>query len=227
MKWKFYAMAVICLMMGATASAQSSRKVIKDQINEWGSCRNVAITLTGGDLALNDRNSCVCPNVPVGLALELANLQDEGEYIDDVQLTEDERWLILYGENGFVWNNLPSDLETKLREYNDNGEFVTSVAFNDVGDWIIISDENISASSTELLDWIQEGINKYGQLWTAHMTDDGMILCFENGYRLKGNVPDTLREKLRETDLDVYRVKFLSDGAYFIADQDGEYAYYM
>lgn len=30
MKWKFYAMAAICLMVGATASAQNSRRIIKD-----------------------------------------------------------------------------------------------------------------------------------------------------------------------------------------------------
>lgn len=103
----------------------------------------------------------------------------------------------------------------------------SSSLFNDVGEWIVILADSISASSSELLDWIREDIDKYGQLWTVHMTDDGATLCFENGYRLKGNVPDTLREKLRETELDVYRVKFLSGGAYFIADQDGQYAYYM
>ena len=59
------------------------------------------------------------------------------------------------------------------------------------------------------------------------MTDDGMVLCFEEGYKYLGEVPDTLRNKLKETSIDVYRVKFLSDGTYFIADKKGTYAYYM
>lgn len=227
MRWKLCIVAAAGLLLGTAAFAQGSRSVVKKQIDRWGSCRNVTLTLTGGDLALNGRNACVCPDVPVGLALELANLQDEDEFIDDVQLTEDEKWLILYGDNGLVWDGIPGDLERTLREYNADGEIVTSVAFNDVGEWIVISVDNICASSPELTEWIEEGIEMYGQLWTAHMTDDGVILCFENGWRLRGNVPDTLREKLKETTLDVYRVKFLSDGAFFIADKDGAYSYYM
>lgn len=42
-----------------------------------------------------------------------------------------------------------------------------------------------------------------------------------------GDVPDVLKQKLRETSIDVYRIKFLSDGAYFIADKEGHYSYYM
>lgn len=227
MKIKFYIVMLACLCAGTSAFAQSSRSIIKRQIDEWGSCRNVTVTLTGGDLALNGKNACVCPNVPVELALELAKLQEKDAYIDDVQLTEKGVWLILYDDNGFVWDELPPDLESKLAEYNRDGDIVTSVAFNDKGDWILISTEHFNTSSPDLDSWISEGIEMYGQLWTAHMTDDGIILCFENGYRLQGNVPDTLRQKLREVDIDVYRVKFLSDGTYFIADQDGQYAYYM
>lgn len=227
MNWKLFALAMVLMTSSITASAQDSRSVIRDQISEWGSCRNVTLTMTGGDLALNGRNSCVCPDVPVGLALELATLQEDDEYIDDVQLTEDGCWLILYGDNGFVWEELDPDLEQQLREYNDEAEVVTSVAFNDQGEWIVISSDHVSASSDELTEWIQEGIEKFGQLWTAHMTDDAVMLCFENGYRYRGDVPENLLDTLRETDIDVYRVKFTSDGCYFIADVDGTYDYYM
>lgn len=227
MRWKFYVVAVACLFFSTAAFAQNSRSVVKKQIDSWGCCRSVALTLTGGDLALAGRNACVCPNVPVRLALELDNLQDEDEFIKDVQLTENEKWLILYGDNGLVWDGIPCDLESELREYRARGEIVTSVAFNDVGDWIVISVDNICASSQEFTEWIEEGVEMYGQLWTAHMTDDGVILCFETGFRLQGNVPDKVREALNETTMDVHRVKFLSDGSFFIADKDGAYSYYM
>lgn len=69
MNWKLFALAMVLMTSSITASAQDSRSVIRDQISEWGSCRNVTLTMTGGDLALNGRNSCVCPDVPVGLAL--------------------------------------------------------------------------------------------------------------------------------------------------------------
>ena len=48
---------IMALMTVFTVSlfAQNSRgrNYIKQNISEWGGCRNVAITDTGGDLALN------------------------------------------------------------------------------------------------------------------------------------------------------------------------------
>ena len=218
---------IVALIVSLTASAQSSRKYIKDKIDEWGSCRNVAITLTGGDIALNQTNAYAYSGIPTGLAEAIKDLHADGEFIDDIQLTEDGSWLILYGDNGFRGDGIPSDLETVIRQYNRDQEVVTSVTFNDKGDWIVISQEHINASNSSIYDWIQSGIDKFGQLWAAHLTDDGMVLCFEEGYKYLGEVPDTLRNKLKETSIDVYRVKFLSDGTYFIADKKGTYAYYM
>lgn len=50
---------IMALMTVFTVSlfAQSrGRNYIKQNISEWGGCRNVAITDTGGDLALNGKN---------------------------------------------------------------------------------------------------------------------------------------------------------------------------
>ena len=207
--------------------AQNSRSYIRNQIKEWGSCRNVAVTLTGGDLALNWNNAYAYSGIPSGLASVIKELHSESEFIDDVQLTENGRWLVLYGNNGFRWNNIPYDLEQTIRRYNNNREVVTSVTFNDKGGWIVISSEHISASTSEVYDWIEDGIEEYGQLWAAHMTNDGLVLCYEGGYKFMGNVPENLKQKLRKTNIDVFRIKFLSDGTYFIADKDGNYSYYM
>lgn len=215
------------LSLTLSVSAQGGRKFIKDKIAEWGSCRNVAITMTGGDLALNWNNAYASSGIPSGLAESLEELNDKEEFIDDVQLTEDGRWLILYGDNGFIWNNIPYSLELKLREFNDKGEIVTSVTFNDNGGWIIISKDYIAASSSEVYGWIEDGIESFGQLWAAHMTDDGLVLCYEGGYKFMGYVPNTLREKLKKTKIDVFRIKFLNDGTFFIADKYGNYDYWM
>ena len=167
---------IVALIVSLTASAQSSRKYIKDKIDEWGSCRNVAITLTGGDIALNQTNAYAYSGIPTGLAEAIKELHADGEFIDDIQLTEDGSWLILYGDNGFRWDGIPSDLETVIRQYNRDQEVVTSVTFNDKGDWIVISQEHINASNSSIYDWIQSGIDKFGQLWAAHLTDDGMVV---------------------------------------------------
>ena len=61
----------------------------------------------------------------------------------------------------------------------------------------------------------------------GRVTNTGLVAVYENGYKFLGDVPDNLIEKLNETDLDVYRLKFLSDGSYFIADEEGNYVYFL
>lgn len=218
---------LLVMLLTVTAQAQNSRQYIKDQIKEWGSCRNVAITKYGGDLALNQNNAYAFKSIPNDLADIIRELHRNKEYIDDIQLTENGKWLVLYGDNGLRWNNIPYRLEQKLRDYNKNNEVITSVALNDVGDWIVVTEDHVAASDDETTQLIKEGIEKWGTLWTAHLTDDGLVLVFENGYKYRGNVPQRLKDKLSETEIDVYRLKFLDDGTYFIADKDGTYSYWM
>ena len=213
----------MAVLVPITAQAQSSRSYIKESIRKWGKCRNVCITRTGGDIALDGRNAYSYKDIPSDLSRAIKEEHDDQSYIDDIQLTENGNWLMLIGNNGFRWNNIPSALERKLHEYHDADEVVTSVTFNDADDWIIISRGRYAASPAWVADFIEEGCDKYGSVWTAHLTDDGLVVVFERGYRFYGNVPQALKDALDETDLDVVRLKFTSDGAYFFADSDGNY----
>ncbi len=207
--------------------AQEGRDYIKNAISGWGRCRNVAITDNGGDLALVDKNDYAHSGIPQDLADALKENREEGAFIDDVQLTEGGAWLILLDNNGFQWSNIPSDLESKLREWNEAGDTVTSVTFNDSGDWIAVSTEHIATSSSDLTEWVKEGIETHGQLWAAHITEDAVALCFENGYKFLGDVPQRLKDALRETKYDVFRIKFTKAGSYFFADTKGHYTFWM
>ncbi len=208
------------------AQAQNSREYIRNAIKEWGECRNVAITKTNGDIALYGRNGCARSGVPSGLDKAITELNSDSEFIDDIQLTENGRWLILYGNNGFKWSDIPSSLERQIRKDNDAQEVITSVTFNDAGDWIVITTNHVSASNSNVLDWLQEGMEKYGKVWAACVTDDAMVVVFESGYRFVGNVPDDLKKALKESKLDVYRLK-IAGTAWFFADSNGTYHYNM
>ena len=216
-------------VIGASLTLMSqtdSRAYIRNAIRDWGECRNVAITKTNGDIALYGRNGCARSNVPASLNRVIGQLHDDGEYIDDIQLTENGRWLVLYGDNGLKWDKLPSALEKKLREYNRNKEVITTVTFNDDGDWIVITTKHFCSSNDGESDWLEDCLEKYGALWTACLTDDGLVAVYEKGYKYLGNVPDDLKKALRDSDLDVYRLK-IAGGSWFFADKDGNYHYNM
>ncbi|MBR5847125.1 MAG: hypothetical protein IKY72_04935 [Bacteroidaceae bacterium] len=219
-------MAIIAIAAGTSTLSAQSREYIRNAISEWGECRNVAITKTNGDLALYGRNGCARSGCPRDLNDAIVELHDDGEYIDDIQLTEDGSWLILYGDNGLVWDDIPYSLERKLREYHDMQEVITSVTFNDAGNWIVITTNYFSSSHSEVNEWLKDGNEEYGQLWAACVTDDAIVAVFEDGYKFLGNVPESLKKALRETNLDVYRLK-IAGTSWFFADKDGNYRYNM
>lgn len=224
-------LAIIAFMLfiaiPSDADAQGrNRNYIKERIREYGECRNVAITKRNGDLMLYGENGWAASGCPKGLTEALRKLHDNGEYINDVQLTENGCWLILYGDNGIEWNDIPYSLEKKLREWNNNLEVITSVSFNDDGDWIAVSENYISASSTEIQDFVAEGMESYGGVWATCVTDDAIVVVYEEGYRTVGNIPSTLMSKLKSTSINVYRLKIAGE-AWFLSDGKSQYDYNM
>ncbi|MBQ9418112.1 MAG: hypothetical protein IJU19_05980 [Bacteroidales bacterium] len=217
--------AALLLGSVSTLCAQSSREWIRQNIRQQGQCRNVAITCYGGDLMLYGKNGYASKGCPQSLTQALHELNEDGSYIDDVQITEQGRWIILYGNNGIRWNDIPYSLERKLREYNDNDEVIYSVTFNDAGDWIVITKNYFSASDTDLQAWLKDGLDK-GKLWSACLTDDACVAVYAEGYKVLGDIPPTLRRALKETRLDVYRLK-IACTSWFFADIDGNYDYHM
>lgn len=217
--------AVLVLLSASPLQAQNSREWIRQNIREQGRCRNVAITRTGGDLMLYGRNGYASKGCPSGLTQAFHELNEEDIYIDDVQLTEEGRWLILYGNNGIRWNDIPYSLERKLREYNENDEVILSVTFNDAGDWIVITKNYFAASDTDIQQWLKDGLDK-GKLWSACITEDALVAVYADGYKVIGEIPPTLRQALKDTRLDVYRLK-IAGTAWFFADADGNYNYHM
>lgn len=204
-----------------------SREYIRQKISDYGECRNVAITSYNGDLMLYGDNGWAATGCPTGLTNALHKLNEDEELIDDVQLTDDGKWLILYGDNGLRWNDIPYSLEKKLREYNSNHESITSVTFNDDGDWIVITTKHFSTSDSKITEWIAEGMEDYGGVYTACITDEAIVVVYEDGFRFLGDVPEDLINRLRKADFDVYRLKIASDGSWFFSDGKRRYRYNM
>lgn len=226
---KLYCLSLLVAALFAISlplQAQNSRQYVREKISYYGECRNVAITKYNGDLMLYGQNGYAASGCPSGLTDALDELNEQNKYINDVQLTDEGRWLVVYGDNGIRWNDIPYGLEQRLRQYNSNGEVITSVTFNDDNDWVVVTTEHISASDTKLQNWIKEGMDDYGKVWTVCLTDDACVVVFENGFRFLGNIPDDLRSALKNTSMDVYRLK-ISGSSWFFSDGKKKYQYHM
>lgn len=218
---------VIAFYADSFAQNRLNRDFIKEQINKWGGCKNVAITDSNGDIALYGKNGWASTGpTPQKLIKALNQLNEDDELIDDIVLTENGYWIVLYGNNGFkLDDDIPTDLYRKIVQFNNDNEVITSITLNDHGDWVIIGTEHYATSNPGITDWLKEGNEKHGQIWTVHITNDAMVAVFENGYKFFGNVPDDLKDALDKTNINVFRLKFTPQGAFFFADRKGRYAY--
>jgi hypothetical protein len=219
---------LISLILGVSFSvnAQNSRDYIKQNIREKNECKSVAISKTNGDAMIYGRNGYAAKACPSAFVNALSELNDENKEIQDINLSESGRWLILYGRNGMRWGDLYPSLEKKIKSFNDKGEKITTVTFNDLSEWIVITTEHISASSSEIQDWLVEGCDDYGTLWTACITDDACVAVYESGYRFLGDVPKDLKEALTSCTSDVFMVK-MAGSAWFFSCTDGYWRYNM
>jgi hypothetical protein len=202
------------------------RSYIRSKIQDYGECKNVAITKNNGDLMLyGDNGYATTACCPSDLQNALKELNNNQKTINDIVLTENGKWLVLYGANGFKGNGTPDEMWDKIiGDFSD--EDILSVTFNDNGDWIIITTEYYSTSDQWIADWLKDGEKSLGELWAACLTDDAMVAVYADGFKVYGNVPEKLKKALRDTDLNVFRLK-LAGSAWFFADKNGSYQYDM
>lgn len=220
----FILLASIAMVLNM--QAQSSRDFIKQAIRKKNDCKTVAITKHNGDAMIYGNNGWGAKDCPSKFVKSLKELNDNDVEIKDIHLTEEGKWLILYGNNGMHWDGIYDDLLDRMIKYNTNGEEITTVTFNDNHDWILVTTQNISASSSELLNWLGEGCEKYGQLWTACLTDDAVVAVYQEGYKFSGQVPEDLKRALKECTSMVYNVK-IAGNAWFFKCTDGHWRFCM
>lgn len=202
---------IASLAIALSAQAQSSRECIKQKIYEQDECKSVAITQSNGDAMIYGRNEWIAVGCPNEFSEALYELNVQNVDIQDIHLTELGRWVVLYNNNETRSDLLYENLKQKISNCQKANEKITTITFNDSGDWIVITTKQISASSDELIDWLIDGCEKYGQIWTACITDNAAIVVYEFGFKYYGEVPEDLKEALRTCESDIYTVKISGD----------------
>ncbi len=221
---------LVFLLLMAVATpifSQDSRSYVKQCIKQHGQCKAVAITQNFGDVVLYGKNGWACKNCPVELRDALKQLSERGSTINDVQLTEKGHWLVIFDGNGYKHSaGLPTAFISKLREFNLNHETIISAPFNDEGEWAAITQQHLSASSPNLLSWLQDGISSYGRIISATIVDNAVVAVYSGGFKFLGSVPQTLKNALKQSGMSVVNVR-ISGEHWFFVSKDGKFQYFM
>lgn len=225
-KWILFVM--LTLLANIATAQPTDRHFIKQRIKEWGSCRTVAITRTGGDLAISGKNTFASNGIPDELYNKLKSLKEQGSYIDDVILTEKGCWIVLYDKNDATWSaGIPIALRDAILDFHKKDYYVRSILFNDDMKWVIVAKEQFLTSDAEMTAYLKEKSEQYGALWSVTLGENGEYFAvYESGFAKQGTFQEDLMDAIRNTDLDYYRVKF-AGASWFFADEDGEYKFSM
>ena len=186
----------------------------------------MAITKNGGNVAVAGKNSCaVCGAYPNKLWDALKEISNDGHRITDVCLTDKGKWVVLFGTNGYRSEGLPKDMCDRLAEFHDDHETLLSVTINDKGEWVVISDKHFSSSSTEIQNWLNEGMAEYGNPLSVSITDDAGVAIFEKGRIWRGKYPKDLREAAKKSPF-VPCIIRMAGTSWFFADETGAHYHY-
>lgn len=206
---------------------KSEMSIIKKTIDEWGQCSTGAITMgPAGACVYERRFAYTLKEVPNNMK---TYMQDPDTFVQDVHITEQCNYIIVFNKNRFLYLGLPEQFKEKLLEYkrgnleNDN---IRSACFNDRGDWVIVSNAHYSYSSEKIGFFLKEAVSRYGALHSVSLTNNGIIACCTSGVYYK-NIPLNVAEQIANLRFAPKVIKFTDNGFFLITDGKSQYIYHL
>jgi len=204
----------------------ADRSGLRNQIQAWGNCRVVAITETGGNVAIAGQNAYSTINAPHALNNALRDINSAGHFVKDVTLTERGNWLVIFGTNGFAGDGVPAAMINKLREYGSTSADILSASFNDNGEWVIVARDRWDTSSADLANWISQGQSQGGAVLTVSLSSNSAAAVFDRAYNIRGNAPQGLLTALNQVPFKLHFIK-IAGSSWFFSDVNGSHSFNM
>ncbi|MBQ0062898.1 MAG: sel1 repeat family protein [Prevotella sp.] len=204
------------------------RSSIKKNINKWGECKNGTLSIKHGAIAIYKSNGYAYSNgVDKRLSSKIKEINNAHKSIDDVNITDNGYFIVVY-DGGTDWYGvIPSSLSTALKKY-PNGTVFRSISFNDeTGVYAITTSESFESNNKMYNDCFNENIGTKGQLLSANINDNGCVFCFSKGVEYCGYIPNNLKPAVKDWGYIPQFVKFNRHGDYLICGQNGGYSYYI
>ncbi|MBQ4421099.1 MAG: hypothetical protein II878_06090 [Bacteroidales bacterium] len=208
------------------SNSATGLKYLRDDVSEKGGFRTGAISTNGKGVIIRGNNGYAYTGIPTNLADKIKSLNKDNSKIEDVFFSPNgEYYGVVYDSYGYFAHTLQTMLD-KLKEYNNNQEQITSVSVNNNGDFIIITDKHLYASNTNDYNAMIAAKDKYGYIYSACTTEEGVIFCCERGVYYS-NIPTILENKLKSLSWKPRIIKFTDYGTFIVTDGENTYTYQM
>lgn len=205
-----------------------SRSEIRNSISKWGQCKDGCITNSYGSVVLYSSNGySYCGNCPQQLTTALKDKNNNGVVLNDVTITDQGKWLLIFDNNNFIGQNIPQSMQTQLNSIFNAipNDTIQSASFNDANEWVIVTSKYFYTSSEDFTNILRKNIESYGKINTVSIFNDGCIACYKSGFYSLGNVPSIVISAANSFKIHPYIVKFDNCGNYLICTKNGNYSY--
>lgn len=215
--------------ISAEAGAIGS-ETLQDYINKEKRAKTGAISSKGKGVIVYGTNGLFRDQIPEEFRDTLLAINKRGKVIQDVAMSNDMKYYcVVYDKNKFFTNG-PQSFKNKLSEFRDNNEELQCVSINDKGESVVMTDKHYWCSSQEKFDFIKDAGKKYGYIYSACLSNNGIVVCAEKGIYFK-NVPPKVYERmvnvLKNKKFKIKVVKFTDAGTCLITDGEKQYAYWL
>lgn len=201
------------------------RNQLRKAIKKWGECNNGALSLEHGAVALYGSNGYFCSAaVDDRISSKLKSINKSGGNINDINITENGNFIIVYN-NGKEWYGaLPSELKTALNNYSYGTKF-KSISFNESGTYAITTSDGFQSNNSIYQAFYDDNIDDFGELLSVNICGDGAVFCYSDKARYCGRIPDEVESAMQSFSGTANFVKFNKHGDYLICSKYGSYAY--
>lgn len=216
----------LCILLPTNTYGQNvlaANKIIKAHPDVY----NMAVTENQGT-AILFHGGFECVGCPASLERTLGEIIAVGDTIIDVQISEQGAWSIVFGNHQILFSDdvlPPQNVMKKALEYAEAQKHITQISFNDQGHFVIMAEESVTASSEQIMDFLREGVNRYGNIRGISVSDESIIALFDEGVRFLGECNPTIKDDLQQyNDWDLTVIKHCAT-TWFFRDNEGQHLF--
>lgn len=205
-------------------TAWHTRESVRKSIEEdsTGRLKTGAVTLNKGTVIILGTNGYSwTDDVPKGLLDKIKEINKNRKVIDDVCITEEGLYAVVYDYGKKWFGTLPQKLKDELNSLPSDTK-VLSLGMNDKDEYIIVTrrdgKNSILTSSPVYSAFARHKEKTLGSPQSATLSDEGAVFCFSKGAEYCGTVPEDVAQVIQNADFTPAFVKFDRNGGYIIVN---------
>ena len=215
--FKLSGTSIPCLEVTSSRMAKVNESIMRTK-----QCKTGAMNMsTGGVYIYSTNGFATTDGLPKDFITALRSLNIPSCQINEVSLTESNKWVIVYEKSGYkTGEGLPKAMLDRMQQCNVAKQQFKSIVMTDEGKWLVVTNKGWWCEGEGLEEFFAAAVKKYGKLQFGYFNPSGsMVAICKNGIECY-SVPSNLVDALKRLEFAPKVIKFTDDGLYIITNNE-------